>query len=48
MVRMKRAEPSSPNYTRFDLAIAIVLAGIAGAWLLVFAAILIKYGVRSG
>jgi hypothetical protein len=31
----------SPNYTRFDLLIAIVLACLTGTWLLAFAAILI-------
>jgi hypothetical protein len=37
-----------PNYTRFDLLIAIFLAAIIGAWVVTFAAILIKYGVRGG
>jgi hypothetical protein len=40
--------PMSGNYTRLDPLIAIVLAGLVAGWLLVYAAVLIKYGGHSG
>jgi len=36
------------NYTRLDLLIAILLAALMAAWLVVFSAILIQYGVHGG
>jgi hypothetical protein len=45
---MNREDALPANYTRVDLVIALFLAALVGAWLLAFAAILIKYGGHAG
>jgi hypothetical protein len=40
--------PMGGNYNRFDLMIAIGFAALVAVWLLVYAALLIKYGGHSG
>jgi len=37
-----------PRFSRTDMAFAILLAVLTGAWLLAYAVLLIKFGVRGG
>jgi hypothetical protein len=41
-------EKEQPHHTRADLFVAIFLAALIAAWLIVYGAILIKYGVPHG